>query len=478
MEKLGLQIFENSVVNIPIPVENINFSSDFFITCDSCTLSIGQDKIPQALLDLFLQGGLQGTRFRIYLDKTSIDNTFPGNVFHAYGSFFAKTIFTGFIDKVSITESRSGTYYHLTGRNLLGPLCDTQIDPWSPIYQFKEGQKLSDVLTKIFTEFNVNYIYDSDLVNRKIINGNDDSKTIATKSIQSDPDGATGLGTANQKAAGTVEVTIQHDPTNKFQLDKFSIKKIQPEHNETYMTFIMRNLKRFGLHCWGALNDHQFNVVVGKPNYNTDVINLPAYTVKTVTFDLSTQPQLIVAKSNQGSGKTQQITVTTTHVNEFTGYDGNGNILPQVQTVLNRYPHAKPNSPDKRLFEYQKFFQTTTNFPKVVYLEDRQSRGLDQLGRFVARKMSEYQSKAIQIRVTIPGFTYQDKDNKATIFKINSMVNFLNNNLQGNNATNNLFQNSKFWIQSCNFKQDRTGSFTELLLIPAYSLKFDPSDSD
>ena len=454
--------------------EDYIYDSDFLTPCDAFSMRVGDKSVTPDMRKL-MRGGQQIKLFVQFLDTS-------GNVVSQ------NPIFTGFLDKVDQSNDRNGTFFTLRGRNILGPLCDSGIDPWSNRYKFVEGQTLGDVMGKVFNTFDLNNIFLTDAENRSVTTGVDKSHAklqskiikVTKDDIVVGPDGIETKSTVTDQV-----VTEWIDPTNIYDLQEKSVKKLQPKHNETFMQFVLFNLARFHLHCW-ALSDGT-GVVIAQPDYNqeplfkiTNKLNGQGNNIISgrVEIDYSTQPSLIIAKGFQGGGDFQNTRIRTCKVNEFIGYpvyntdgdvigpiaesDGTYTPLPEVNTIIKSFKGLKPLAPNIKLAQnYSKYF-TPPAVPRVLYWEDPQSRTLDQLQGAVQRKMSEYQKNAFKLHYTV-----QDHIQNGLVWKHNTIVTVTDETL-GINGQN-------FWVLSVSFKKSRNaGTTTDLVLIPVGTLQFGP----
>lgn len=475
--RISLQFGEDNAGQSVINWEEYSFDSDFLITCDAFVMKVG-DKNVTPEMRKFMQGG-QGVK--LYVDLLDA----AGNVVQS------NPIFTGNLDKVvEQTNSRGGTFFTLHGRNILGPLCDSGIDPWSSKYKFVEGQTLGDVLGRIFAEYGIESFYLTDAKNRDIVTGNNKFTTKVTTStitvplstdIKVDENGVETVGPGTT----TKTITQYKDPTNDYDLADKSIKKLQPRHDQTFMQFIEENLARFRLHCW-AMADGS-GIVIGAPDY----IQPPYYKLINrydgknnnvidgrLQLDFAGQPSMIIARGFHGGGDFATTTIKCAKVNEYIGYnvineDGEitgpikvNDVYPpktELQAILQRFKGLKPMDPNVDLAQnYSKYF-TPPAIPKVIYWEDEKSRTLDQLKGAVSRKMSEYQRHAFKLHYTV-----QDHHQDGVVWKHNMIVT-VNDQILG-------IDSQPFWIAAVSMKKSRSrGTVTELTLIPVGTLQLGPA---
>lgn len=469
--RLSLQFGDQNPGQTVINWEDYTYESDFMTPCDAFSMRVGDKQVTDEMRK-FMQAGQQVKLFVEFLDVS-------GNV------LFKNPVFTGFLDKVQQNVDRSGTFFTLQGRNFLGPLCDSGIDPWSNTYKFVEGQTLGDVMGKVFSNFGITTFFLTDAKNRQITTGvlkanatlQSKTYTVTTVTDILSDQGAT-------TTSSTETITQWVDPTNTFDLQEKSIKKLQPRHDETFMRFVENNLQRFNLHCW-AMSDGS-GIVIGQPDY----LQEPLFKIVNklngdgnnvikgrIGLDYSSQPSLIIAKGFQGGGDFQNTRIRCAKVNEFIGYsviDGNGAItgpvqtngeftpLPEIDKIIKQFKGLKPLDPTVSLAQgYSRFF-TPPPVPRVIFWDDEKSRTLHQLEGAVRRKMSEYQSRALRLNYTV-----QDHVQDGIVWKHNTIVT-VNDEVLGIN-------NQNFWILSVSYRKSRgSGTTTDLVLVPVGTIQFGP----
>jgi prophage tail gpP-like protein len=76
---------------------------------------------------------------------------------------------SGFIDKRTIDAGSSGgTVVTVQGRDILGRVVDSCIDP---AYKFASGSTLADVVLSVLAQFGIDTIYNSDAINVNAVTG-------------------------------------------------------------------------------------------------------------------------------------------------------------------------------------------------------------------------------------------------------------------------------------------------------------------
>jgi prophage tail gpP-like protein len=457
--------------------EDYSYSSDFLIPCDAFTMKVGDQSISPQMRQL-IQGGQQVQLQMQILDVNA--NVISSNV-----------IFTGFVDQITLENDRKGTFYTLRGRNFLGPLCDSGIDPWSSTYKFVDGQTLGDVIGTVMNTFNITEIWLTDVVNRQITTGIDKNKaTLTTSTFQVTTEDVVVDESDITVTPTTTSTTITQyiDPTNIYDLSETSIKKLQPKHDMTYMQFVEENLARFGVTCW-AMADGS-GIVIGAPDYTQQ----PLYTITNklngqgnnvlmgkLEIDPFNMPQAIIAKGYSGGGDFQNTRIRTCKINEYNGYvvdnsdptfvigpnsyNGNYDIQPALQTKINLFKGLQVLAPNVALAQSYSQFFTPPPVPKIVYWEDEKSRTLDQLNNAVMRKMSEFQRAGFRLHYDV-----QDHAQNGIVWTKNTIVNVYDEVLG--------ILDEQFWILGVHYKKSRSaGTITELTMIPVGTLILGPKGS-
>jgi prophage tail gpP-like protein len=447
LAKLFLSFAGNPSASALVNWESYAFDSEFLTPSSAFTFTVGDEQITPDLRQL-LQAG---AKVQLFCD---LQDGSPAHV-----------LSTGFIDQISIDTSRGGSTIVLRGRDMLGPVCDAGLNPWSRDFQFADGQTLADIVGKVFFQFGIDTFFLTDAANRSLITGIDKSKAHLqeqeiqiTRLVQI-------LDTAQEQTSSqTISVWI--DPSAPVDLTQLKTKQLKPEVGETCYEFAERMAKRFHLHVW-AMADGS-GVVISKPDYTSS----PNYALVnrydgqgnnvirgTLEQDYLNQPNVIIAKGFQGGGDFAHTRIKAAKVNEFTGYTFPGQIVPAVQTLLNSVPGLTPEAPnDDLITNYAPFF-VQQNFAKPVYIEDSNSKTLEQIRAAVVRKMSEFQRHALTLHYTV-----EDHHQNGTIWRVNEIARVEDQTL---GITGN------FWISRVGFKKSRSaGTLTDLTLMPLNTLQF------
>lgn len=142
----------------------------------------------------------------------------------------------GFLDKVGIRASRAGTQVTVTGRDILSPVVDSNVDPRLPV---KKGMSLLDLAKLLFEEH----------------------FALPVKVSAEDADV---IGSRN-KGLGK-PVSVKPKKGRKKPTDQ--LKEIYPKPNEGGFQYFVRFAHRVGYHAW-AQPDGQ-GIVIGAPTYEQE----------------------------------------------------------------------------------------------------------------------------------------------------------------------------------------------------------------
>lgn len=142
----------------------------------------------------------------------------------------------GFLDKVGMRSSRAGRLVTITGRDVLSPVVDSNVDPRLPV---KKGMSLMDLAKLLFEEHFLLpvKVSDSDAV---VIDG-------------------------RNRAVGK---PVKAKPKKGRRKTTDTLKEIYPKANEGGFQYFTRFAHRVGYHAW-ALPDGQ-GIVIGTPTYEQE----------------------------------------------------------------------------------------------------------------------------------------------------------------------------------------------------------------
>jgi prophage tail gpP-like protein len=219
-------------------------------------------------------------------------------------------------------------------------------------------------------------------------------------------------------------------------------------------------LKRFGLRMWAAADGS--GVIIDHANFSqAPVQTLDGTQVESaeLTIDWEAQPSCIIAEGlGAMDAALDRRPMTVVMVNELTGTDPQGNILPDIQTIISTFPGVTVLPLRPQLFPARADFYAS-QVTRPMFVKDDQARTVDQLSYFVRREMANRQNKAFHLRYTVPGATYQGKP-----WAINSIVQVSDPNLE---------LDLPLWVMEREFECSRDGSRTHLTLIRPYTLALD-----
>lgn len=366
--------------------EEISLTSSVLVPCDAFSVTVLQDDPQTALL---LRPGVK--------IQISVNDRLQ---------------FTGFVDKRSTRAARgAGTTVTVTGRDILSPLIDSNVDPK---LKFTETMTLADVIAAILNSYGITTIYNDGSLNVNIQTGVVQKPTLAatTTSVQ--------IQTQTVDASGKVDSSYVtksatfHQSPKKTNLKSLNMAQLKPHDGEGVHELIDRILKRFGLRMWAAADGS--GVIIDAPDFtllaNPQKIthsrtDESANNVRSgdATFDVGGQPSCIVARGTGSvSADLTSSTIRVIAINELAGTDENGNPLPYVKDILAAYKDAKVLAVRPELKVSRRSFSDSLT-ARPMFLKDDESRNLDQLSSFARREMAKRQHKALQVKYELIGLT-------------------------------------------------------------------------
>lgn len=274
----------------------------------------------------------------------------------------------GYIDDVRIHNKRGvGAILRVEGRDWLGPVIDSHIDPQA---RFTPTMSLQDLLTAVFAPFGVEVVSNDNTANRNAITG--------------------GIFGA--------PVTKTGKPLKSYQLH---LEKPYP--NEGAFAFAARVAQRFGLWLWGAADGK--TVVVGRPTYD----QAPRYqlrqaldgsaadnNVEDSDFALSgrDQPSCIVGFGSGGGGEFAK--------SQLKGLIVNPLIQADIGRVLTAYPtiRAAVLPPDAADIGVTPIVDANA---RPLFLYDAQAHTQAQLEAFLLRELALRMRKSLTAHYGIIG---------------------------------------------------------------------------
>lgn len=340
---------------------------------------------------------------------------------------------TGYIDTVEKRANRSGgTEWTIGGRDKLGQAVDSGIDPRT---QFKPTQTLADFLKTVYGPFG--WSTDSAFV---IENG-------------------ANRGVLTGQKRGT--------PTSKKgkELKKFAIHQLRPYAREGAHEFASRVCQRKGLWIWPTADGTQ--LVVGTPDFEQS----PMYTLQrriggtnnildgSVRFDVSNQPNVIVADGFGGGGEFGHSRLRAYLANPAVALGGDQTAASAAYQAL----FAKFKSAHALTAKHS-FYTVNTPTLRVMYLHDDESKTQEELDNFVYREMALRMRQGLTVHYTVEGHGQYALDGSFTPWAVDTVVD-VQDDIGG--------VHEPMWVLSRTFNKSRhSGTTTELELIRLYSLEF------
>lgn len=362
----------------------------------------------------------------------------------------------GYIDKKRVEVGEQGTRITITGRDVLGPVVDSTVDP---AFAFTASTTLVTFLAALLAPFGIVRMYNADTYNLQMMTGYPAGVRMATGGST-----VTAQNLGGASIVGTT-VTVDTQPTRP-DLHTLQLTQAKPHAGEGVFAYADRMMRRLGLTMW-ALADGS-GVVVGVPDYSgaaTQQILHKTDASRTknnvepgswVEYDLSEQPSCIVA-TGFGSGQdTQKSKLRVIMVNELTGLDANGNLLPDIQAIKKRYPSADVIPLRSQVSSLARP-QGDPLINRPFFLKDDESKNLAQLEAFARREMGRRQQKALACNYVVKGHT----SDGVHPWAVNTMV----------TVDDDVFGVSgPMWVVERTFSKSGSGTQTVLKLIRPYTL--------
>lgn len=356
---------------------------------------------------------------------------------------------TGFVDRHELKTSRDGgTALAVQCSDILGPVVDGTVDP---LTKFSAQSTITDVLASYLHDYDIGVFYYTDDLNRNVLTGKGatSNQVLETKKVVN----------AN---GDTVSVSVMGDSS----IQTLTVKALKPKWGEgTYAFLDGKLLKRFGLHLRAAADGT--GVIVDSPNFDQAAIqrirrNSTSPSSNNVEFGSATrslyeQPAMICAVGKAGGQEFVKVHTKVLMVNEIVGVtDSAGTYATVVDQIIARYPTAKVLPVRNELFVHRDDFGPNI-VARPLFLEDPDSRNIDQLEKFVRREMAKRQQKALEVTYELEGLT-QD----GAPYAMNTVVDVDDDVL-------NIHE--PLWVKSRKFTKSRGGGTrTELKLIRLHTL--------
>lgn len=322
-----------------------SFHSNFLTPTDEFSFTIAHEKLPPAVA----QELVAGTQVSLLVNSL--------------------TQATGYIDDVDIVNNREGgTEFMITGRDVLAPAVDSNMDPRQ---RFAEGQTLAQFLESVFAPYG--WVGDT-----AFVIDNDANLDVLTGSLQ---------GTRTSKKGKALASVVLH--------------QLKPYQGEGAFAFASRISQRHGLWIWPSADG--LTLIVGKPQQDrTPIASLKRGFGQDSTKNsilsggakrsLRDQPSIVVAQCFGGGGEFQKSNMTVLAVNPAVIADNNDILQTYASAVRVTLAgdYAEP---------------ITSKTARPVFLKDDESHTQEQLENFVVRELSLRLRKAFSANYEVRGHT-------------------------------------------------------------------------
>jgi prophage tail gpP-like protein len=371
----------------------------------------------------------------------------------------------GLVDGITTRTSRAGLTFNVQGRDPLSPLVDSGIDPK---FVFTAQQTLLDVVKALVPPYGITQFTNSDLANRSAVTGinpaNAKKTTTTVGASAYIVSNATAGGVASGSAAQTFNVTQLTDPTRPDWFKQALVSQLKPHFGEHVFEFLGKLCKRLGLWLWCDARGE--TLIIDQP----DFAQSPTYDLRrrtdgsgnVVSMDYQMsgrdQPTLVLASGFgvQSGPSFDKSKLKIAMVNELTGVDENGRLLPSVREVLMRYKGMKVLPVRPELAPYARHFRSLNVRP--WFIQDEESKTQAQLEAFTRREMADRQVSSFSIHANVPGHTQNGAPwHPNTTVRIDDDV---------------LDIHETWWVKARTFRKSRAGTSTELTLVPLHTVRF------
>jgi hypothetical protein len=393
------------------------------------------------------------------------------------------------------SASDGGLAINIRGRDILGPVTDACMDPrikWST------GMTIAEVVLAVLHPHGISKIVNSDDLNLSVVTGKPEryyvvdneayttallanvtakttkDKKLALEKLAKTPKQVVKSIALEKARINTVVPTVgglftaasgvyEHVSGRK-DLRVEKLDALKPKIGEGGKDFLDRVMKRFGLSI-RALADGS-GVMATVPRFEQE----PLYDIYHTTTEGSNvlrssvvdkvynQPALVVGYGVRPSGEDVQRSVAIA-INELSAYDRNGNYTAYVQSVLDRYKHAKVAPIRDVLVEAGKLSKFGASRPVACFLELQEARTMDQLVSAVKRELARLQNQALECRYTMLGFSQN-----GIPWTVNTIV-------RVHDEVSGVY--GPMWIKERAFKKASSGgTTTELTLIRPYTMEY------
>lgn len=338
---------------------------------------------------------------------------------------------TGYIEKVKAKEDRGGGFsLGVMGSTILFPAVKGCIDPK---FKFAEGMTLETVVLEVLFDFGITQLEGSSELNLSAMTG--------------------------------AKFKPKPKPKKGKKKEATPCKDISPHDGEGAYAYLDRLLKRNGLFLWARADGS--GVVVDKPDFETlsphRLLHLKSSFQSNVQsgdleLNYGEQPSILAFKAKNTGGKDGNIVYRSIKVNELTGYDLEGAIVPSALAILNDpiWRSAKVIPPNRSLFEFRQIFGRDL-IARPFFKVDSESKGQDQLESCVKREMAKLQHQALTLSYEVEGHTQS-----GIPYAVNTLI-ACEDDAFGISAP--------LWVSERRFSKSRgAGTKTQLNLILPYSM--------
>lgn len=375
---------------------------------------------------------------------------------------------TGYLEKISIRQNREGgLVYTLSGRDILGPVVSSNIDPQVKI---APTMSVEDFLSAILVRFGINTIYNSDALNLNIVTGIGKNVSQTKQQRQAKQAVSTAVTANNESSDIKFQTTPIVSVVNGARVDLKTLKldQLKPHIGEGAYQLIDRLMSRLGYRVWAAADGS--GIIVDKPDFesppkhklirkqnqfqNNNIIDGDC------VYNIEAQPSCIVVTGNTTTADDEVVTLKVIAINELVGFQVPDLPIESVQNILSRYKQAKILPFRSQLYPKQR--RISQNYsPVAMFLKDDESRNLAQLQCFARKQLSIKQKEYLTLSYTVEGFAYQDTQRLP--WAVNTLV----------DVDDDVFGiHEPMWVLGKSFIKGRDGgTYTELSLIKPYTLE-------
>lgn len=339
---------------------------------------------------------------------------------------------TGYIDNIAIDQSsENGTQFNISGRDILGPVCDGSLDYITS--QIGANMTVLDLLDKILPRFGITVYYLSDQNNINIITGLNNN--IST--------------------------------TPRAELKTIPLDKLKGKFGEGSYELIERILSRLGLRMWAACTHD--SVIIDKPDFITapyhriirkkDQLLSNSNNVISggVNINYQKQPSAVVLEGFGGQGDNSNSQLIAIAYNELVAFKSDGSRRSNVRDLGSDYPNAKVLEVRKQLLPKTDLI-TKTYAQLPVYIKDEESKTIEQLCHAARKRLSVFQKEYFVAEYELEGHSQNGHP-----FAVNTLVSV-------DDDICNVHQN--LWVIEKTFsKSSQGGTRTKLKLILPYTLE-------